>query len=55
MSPTKEYMLDRALQHLDAVLSNKDMSAGEVKHAVGIAADEVRNVIALLQNEELSR
>ena len=55
MAPSKDYMLNRALHELEAVLSNKDMSTGEIKHAVGIAADEIRNVIALLENEGHSK
>jgi hypothetical protein len=50
MAPSKDYMLSRALRQLEAVLSDKD-ATGEIKAAVRIAADEIRNVIAKLKDE----
>jgi len=49
MAPSNEYMLNRALNELEAVLSNRDMQIGEIRHAVQIAADEIRNVLTQLQ------
>jgi hypothetical protein len=55
MPPSKKYMLNRALQELDAVLSNDKMSASEMKHCVTIAVDEIRNVLAVLKDEDDSK
>lgn len=55
MAPSKDYMLNRALQQLEAILSTQDMTTGEMKHLAQIAADEIRNVIAVLNNERNSK
>ena len=53
MSPTNESMLNRALNELEAILSNAaEMSIGEIRHAVGIAAQEIRNVLGELERTE---
>jgi|KBSSwiStaDraftv2_1062776.scaffolds.fasta_scaffold5574779_2 hypothetical protein len=49
MAPSNEYMLNRALTELEAVLSNRDMQIGEIRHAIQIAVGEIRNVLTQLQ------
>lgn len=52
MAPSNEYMLNRALTQLEAVLSNHDMEIGEIRHCVEIAVAEIRNVLAQIETEE---
>lgn len=48
-------MLNRALMELEVVVRNPEMSGGEVRHCVGIAIDEIRNVLTLLDAESKER
>jgi hypothetical protein len=49
---SKQYMLNRALHELEAVLSNKGkLSEGEIHHCVQIAMQEIKNVIRELDSE----
>jgi len=51
-SPSKQYMLNRALHELETVLSNKgNLSEGEIHHCVEIAMLEIKNVIRELNSE----
>ena len=44
-------MLNRALNALEAVLSDHEMPTGAVLNEVGIAAAEIRAVLAILETD----
>ncbi len=46
MPPSKQYMLNRALEHLKAIIERPDISAADVRHNVQIAMQEVEAGIA---------
>jgi hypothetical protein len=53
--PSKQYMLNRALNELQAVIDNKGMGEGEIHHCIGIAIKEIRDVIHLLDTDDKQR
>jgi hypothetical protein len=55
MSPTKQYMLQRALRMLEGVASSDKMPESEIKFFVRDAVKEIKGVVRQLDREDKQR